>query len=88
MTVTCERKGTAAVAWLKGSKHKFYEDRYRLLGTAVPLVGKSNRGELFAVFDGMGSAPQGMQSAQYMCDMLLNFYMEPDQYPATVNGII
>jgi len=87
MLPVCEKKGPAAVAWLKGVKHKFYEDRYRLLSTETPLVCRLNRGELFAVFDGIGSAPEGMRSAQAMCDYLLEFYQKPDEYQATYSDI-
>ena len=60
-----ERKGCAAVSWLKNAKstRKPYEDRYRLLTKDIPLVGKSGRGELFAVLDGIGGAPRGMAAA-------------------------
>jgi serine/threonine protein phosphatase PrpC len=72
------------VAWLKGTKHKFYEDRYRLLPKTIPLVAKSNRGEVFAVFDGIGSAPEGMHSAQHMADTLEQFFLErSDCEPST-----
>jgi serine/threonine protein phosphatase PrpC len=83
MMPVCEKKGPAAVAWLKGVKHKFYEDRYRLLSNETPLVCRMNRGEIFAVFDGIGSAPEGMRSAQTMCDILLDYYQQPDEYGAT-----
>jgi anaerobic selenocysteine-containing dehydrogenase len=35
------------------------------------MVGVQERGELFAVFDGIGSAPKGRQAAQEMADILL-----------------
>ncbi len=85
--MNCEAKGSAAVAWLKGTKHKFYEDRYRLLPKAIPLVAKHNRGELFAVFDGIGSAPEGRRAAQEMADHLIKFYKEPDRVPGSWEGI-
>jgi len=87
MLPVCEKKGPAAVAWLKGVKHKFYEDRYRLLSNETPLVRRLNRGEVFAVFDGIGSAPEGMRSAQAMCDILLDFYQQPDEYQAKYSDI-
>lgn len=74
-----EQRGKSAVAWLKGTKHRLYEDRYRLLPREVPLVGKANRGELFAVCDGIGSAPMGMCAAQTICDRLIDFYHLPSQ---------
>jgi hypothetical protein len=63
MEISVETKGIAAVAWMKGTKHKFYEDRFRLLCLPVPLVSEQDRGEIFAVFDGIGSAPKGMAAA-------------------------
>lgn len=84
-----ERKENAAVSWLKNSKGKsHYEDRYRLLTNDIPLVGKSGRGELFAVLDGMGSAPLGMASAQIVCDDLLKFYREPGQFHPDEAGLV
>jgi serine/threonine protein phosphatase PrpC len=84
-----ERKGSAAVSWLKNSKGKsHYEDRYRLLTKDIQLVGKSGRGELFAVLDGMGSAPLGMASAQLVCDDLLRFYREPNLFTPDVHGLL
>lgn len=84
-----ERKGSAAVSWLKNSKGKsHYEDRYRLLTKDIPLVGKSGRGELFAVLDGMGSAPLGMASAQCVCDDLVRFYRELEIFSQDVQGIL
>lgn len=73
-----EKSGSAAVAWLKGTRHMFYEDRYRMLPQTIPLVGQSGRGEIFAVFDGIGSAPEGMRSAQRMADVLIDFYRKPE----------
>lgn len=68
-----EQKGNAAVSWLLSPKHP-YEDRYRLLPKDIPLVKAANRGELFAVLDGIGSAPKGMSAAQYMADSILDFF--------------
>jgi PPM family protein phosphatase len=81
-----EQKGNAAVSWVKGTKHKFYEDRYRLLPKEVPLVKKAGRGELFAVFDGIGSAPKGMNAAQEICDRLPDFFRD-GQYPCSWGGM-
>lgn len=85
--MNCERKGTAAVAWLKGTKHRFYEDRYRILTRDIPLVASKGRGEIYAVFDGIGSAPMGMNAAQEMCDQLLRFYRETDVYVSSTQGL-
>ena len=84
-----ERKGCAAVSWLKNAKstQKPYEDRYRLLTKDIPVVGKSGRGELFAVLDGIGGAPRGMQAAQAVADCMLDFYRKPEKIPADANGL-
>jgi hypothetical protein len=71
--MACEVKGCAAVAWLPGIAHKYYEDRYRLLPKTVPLVGSQDQGELFAIFDGIGGVPKGRQDAQEMSDSFLRF---------------
>lgn len=67
---------------IKGKNYRFNEDRYRLLGNKAPLVKKMNRGELFAVFDGMGSAPKGGDAAQFMCDALISVYDEQREKPS------
>lgn len=87
MNITVEIKGTASVAWLKGTKHRFYEDRYRILSREIPLVGQQDRGELFAVFDGIGSAPKGREAAQKMADIMLEFYQNPEAYPPSQEGV-
>ena len=87
MEITVEKKGIAAIAWMKGTTHKFYEDRYRMLCRSVPIVDQQNRGEIFAVFDGIGSAPKGMAAAQAMCDGLIDFYRKPEKYPASHESI-
>ena len=80
--VTFELRGNATVAWQKGPRHKFYEDRFRLLCHPIPLIAQANRGEIFAVLDGVGSAPKGMASAQEVCDSLVRFFTSPiDQIP-------
>ena len=81
-----ERRGSAAVSWLASPKH-LYEDRYRLLSRDIPLVAKSGRGELFAVCDGISSAPLGRSAAQTVADALLAFYRDPTTYPATTEGL-
>lgn len=87
--VVVEERGSAAVAWAIGTSHRVYEDRYRLLPSEVPLVERHfpERGEVFAVFDGIGGAPLGMRSAQTMADGLLEFYRQPGRYPATWEGL-
>lgn len=75
MRYTVEKRGEeVAVGWAQGRSHRNYEDRYRMLTNQVPLVRASGRGELIAVMDGVGSAPQGLQAAQFVADALLGFY--------------
>jgi serine/threonine protein phosphatase PrpC len=69
------------------------EDRYRLLGGGYVLPDKretpfkeTNRGEIYAVMDGVGGASMGMKAAQYIADQLVNFYTQHD-VPATITGI-
>lgn len=71
-----ETRGNAAISWLP-SPHHPYEDRFRLLSRDVPLVAQKDIGEIYAVFDGVGSAPKGMAAAQTMADCLVRFYTEP-----------
>lgn len=85
--INCEERGTAAVAWLKGTKHRYYEDRYRMLSNDIPLVQQKSRGEVFAVFDGIGSAPKGRDAAQEMADQLIRFYRESNEFPASREGM-
>ena len=85
--IICEERGTAAVAWLKGTKHRYYEDRYRMISKDIPLVQQKNHGEVFAVFDGIGSAPRGRDAAQEMTDQLIRFYREADDIPASREGM-
>ena len=87
MEITVDKKGIASVAWMKGTTHKFYEDRYRLLCRPVPIVKQQERGEILAVFDGIGSAPRGMAAAQTMCDSLVIFFREPEAYPISHKAI-
>jgi PPM family protein phosphatase len=61
---------------IKGKLHEFNEDRYRMLGEKAPLIRNADRGQVFAVFDGMGSAPKGREAAQFMCDSLINFFKD------------
>lgn len=82
-----EIKGNTVVAWAKGSKHQFYEDRYRILSKEVKIVDRQNRGELFGIFDGIGSAPKGREAAQEMATKLEDFYYQTQKYPATWEGV-
>ncbi len=85
-----EKKSSAAVSWLQNAKRngKLYEDRYRLLTRDIPIVGKSRRGEIVAVLDGIGGAPMGMAAAQAVADCLLDFYRKPEEISADSNGLM
>lgn len=87
IAVRVNRRGRAAVAEMKGATHQFYEDRYRLLSGEIDLVKEANRGELFAVFDGVSTAPRGMAAAQAMADALLKFFEEPMSSTADIGGL-
>ena len=62
-------------------------DRFRLLTRNAPLVREAGRGELFAVFDGIGSKKLGGEAAQAMCDILVDFYKQKERYPCSIEGI-
>lgn len=79
--VEIESRGNATVAWQKGPRHKFYEDRFRILCRPIPLVTQANRGEIFAVLDGVGSAPKGMTAAQEVTDVLVKFFDAENSLP-------
>lgn len=64
----------ATCCWAKGKRHSQYEDRFCLLTNDIPAVKKAQKGEIVAVFDGVGSAPKGMAAAQTVCDHLRYFY--------------
>jgi len=83
-----DRSGPAVVAYLKGTQHMFYEDRFRLLTRDAPLVRKSGRGEIFAVFDGIGKARKGREAAQEMADILVEFYTKPENYDLSLDGVL
>jgi len=84
--IKVEGTGNVAVAWKKG-RHEYYEDSFRLLHRGIPLVERKKRGELLAVFDGIGSTPRAREAAQKMADALTSFYTEPDNNPASIDGI-
>ena len=75
------------VGSLQGKKNRPNEDRYRLLHSDIPLVFKSGRGQLFAVFDGIGSAPRGGPAAQQMCDALIEFFRKGTRYKADAGSL-
>jgi PPM family protein phosphatase len=83
----CDQRGSAAASYLKGTNHKYYEDSFRMLPRDISLVKQKKRGELFAVFDGIGSAPEGRHAAQEIAESLLRFFREPDAYSASLEGI-
>lgn len=49
-----------------------------MLTRHIPLVASCGKGEVLAVFDGVGSAPFGMRAAQTVADALLAFYTEAE----------
>lgn len=68
------------------------KDRYRILGggwltqdNRATAFANSGRGEFYAVMDGVGSAPMGMQAAQFIADKLIDFYQT--DIPATISGL-
>ena len=75
----------AGVCTLRGLKEGPNEDRYRLLGSAVPLVRRLNRGHVYAVMDGASDAPFGMRAAQLVADRLLDFYRDPTLAPSAAS---
>ena len=81
-----QREGVA-VAHIKGTKNRFYEDAFRMLTRDISLVNQHRRGEIFAVFDGIGSAPEGRHSAQFMTEALIRFYREPEVVPAKATAL-
>jgi len=69
------------------------EDRYRLLGGGLILPDNRNsafkemdRGQIYAVMDGVGGAKMGGRAAQCIADILSDFYTNPD-IPASIEGI-
>uniref|UniRef100_A0A7V4G7N1 Protein serine/threonine phosphatase 2C family protein n=1 Tax=Desulfobacca acetoxidans TaxID=60893 RepID=A0A7V4G7N1_9BACT len=87
LEIRSEQRGQAAVARLQGSKHRFYEDRYRILTREAPFVHRQRRGEIFAVFDGISSEKGGRSAAQLMSDRLLLFYKEPEKYSPSAESL-
>jgi serine/threonine protein phosphatase PrpC len=57
------------------------------LTKSIRFVDRAQRGELFAVFDGIGGAEMGMNAAQAMADCLVDFYREEDPIPADTQGL-
>jgi hypothetical protein len=51
------------------------------------VVKRSEHAEIFAVFDGIRSAPEGMHSAQHMCDAPLVYYTRPESCLSSWEGI-
>ena len=72
--IRVEVRDRCAVASFKGHKHKFYEDRFRLLTASVPFVAARNAGQLYVVADGVGSAPMGANAAQHLCSRIDDFF--------------
>lgn len=72
--VHVERKGGPVVASAQGRSHTRYEDRFRLLCGPISIVREAGRGEIVAVFDGIGGAPDGLKAARHMADALVRYY--------------
>ena len=70
----------------QGKKSRPCEDRYRVLDARVPIVRQAQRGFLYAVMDGVGSAPKALRAAQHIADRLLAFYADP-AIPATAQAL-
>lgn len=75
------------VCQLVGETHNTCEDRYRVLGSGVPIVDRAGRGFVFAVMDGVGDTRLGMQAANEIASRLTGFYLKPDQYPPSPAGL-
>lgn len=69
---------SCGVATIPGLNHRYNEDRYRILGGDVPAVCRADRGHLYAVMDGVGSALKGMTTAQLLADSLTLIFTAPD----------
>jgi serine/threonine protein phosphatase PrpC len=76
----------AQYASLQGLKGRPCEDRFRLLDGNVPTVRVSDRGYVYAVMDGVGSAPKALRAAQHTADKLIGFFQRTD-IPATASGL-
>ncbi len=64
------------------------QDRTRTLTHKAQIVHEADRGELFALFDGMGSKGQGgSDAAEVMCDMVTDFFRKADAFSATSEGL-
>jgi serine/threonine protein phosphatase PrpC len=72
---------SAAVHMLTSPRHP-YEDRSLMLGPRHPKVAAAGRGHIYAVMDGVGGAPQGMQAAQLIADGLVAFFDKPSVAPS------
>lgn len=84
---TVEQRGRATLGYRKGSTHALYEDRFRLLTADIEIVQEASRGEVLAVFDGMGGLPEGMHAAQHLADCLFEFFESPNEHSATTEGL-
>jgi serine/threonine protein phosphatase PrpC len=80
-------EGYAATACAQGSSHERYEDSFVLLTRDIPLVAEAGRGELFAVFDGVSKAPQGLRASNIMAGSLVDFYRARNFHPPTCEAL-
>lgn len=75
-------------AALPGVGKQLSQDRTRTLISQAPIVQKANRGELFALFDGIGSKGQaGADAAEVMCEMVTDFFRKTDELKASPEGL-
>lgn len=59
---------------LPSPAHKISDDSCRMLGNSSPIFQKNHRGQLFGLFDGMGSLNRGGDSARFMGDSLVKYF--------------
>ena len=61
---------------LPSPAHDITQDSCRMLGAHARCVRQSSRGQLFGLFDGMGSLTEGGKAARYMGDSLVRYYRD------------
>ncbi|MCX8098971.1 MAG: protein phosphatase 2C domain-containing protein [Casimicrobiaceae bacterium] len=86
--IQIEARHSAAVAWHKGTAHDRYEDRYRLLGRGIAFVDALQRGELFAIADGLGDTECAAQAAQLLCDRIIDFFRPETTAEPTTRALL
>lgn len=86
--INLDSRDSCAVSYFKGSKHRYYEDRFRLLTANISLVRQRDAGQLYVVADGVGSAPRGANAAQHLCSRIDDFYRGPDCSLAALQALL